>query len=188
MELLVISDDLRAYPRPEFANVDEFKKLIRRDRGSPGDSGGKKKQRASMELAYIFHLVDPGSPYRVYEESLRAEKVKGDLFKDYPDWEPDPILEAALAKYCDLKRTPTTELLKAAMSAVNKLTDYFDKLDFTLTDDNGRPIYNAKDVVSNLSNLGKVVEGLQKLREQVEREESQGTVNRKSVKTSKYSE
>jgi hypothetical protein len=188
MQLLVIDNDLRAYPAPEIANIAEFKALIRRDKGSPGDSGGKLKQRASRELAYIFHMVDHGSPYRIYIDDLREIEVKKDLFRDYPAWEEDQVVRDAMAKYRQLRDTEMILLLKAATSAVNRLKDYFDNVSFTTIDDEGRPLHSAKDVVSNLANLGKVVEGLQKLREQVEKDELGTNANRRGVETNPYNE
>jgi len=188
MDLLRVEDDLRAYPSPEIANIPEFKELIRRDRGSPGDSQGRMKQRAAREFAYIYHVASHQSPYRVYDGDLREEEVRKDIFHDMPEWKPDSILEAALAKYRALTETELTKLLSGAVSAVNKLRDYFEKVNFTDVDADGRPIYNAKDVVSNLANLGKVVEGLQKLKEQVEKDELGSAQNRRGVDTNKYSE
>jgi hypothetical protein len=188
MKLLVIEDDLRAYPAPEVAGVEEFKELVKRDRGSPGDSQGRKKQRAARELAYIYHMVSPDSPYRVYDADLREELICRDLFHDYPEWRLDDVVTAAMEKYKELKQTELSLLLVGATAAVNKLRSYFETVNFTDIDENGRPVYSAKDVVSNLSNLGKVVEGLQNLKEQVEKEELGNSANRKGVTTNKYSE
>jgi len=188
MKLLVLEDDLRAYPSPEAAMIPEFKALIRRDRGSPGDSQGKKKQKAAREFAYIYHICSHESPYRSYEGEYREEKVRTDVFHDMPEWRADKDVKAAKDKYEELTDTELTMLLKGATSAVNKLRGYFETVDFTALDEQGRPIYTAKDVVSNLSNLGKVVEGLERLKEQVEKEELGNSANRKGVEVNRFSE
>ena len=39
-----------------------------------------------------------------------------------------------------------------------------------MMDDNGKPIFHAKDLIANLSNMGKVVDGLSRLEEIVKKE------------------
>lgn len=188
MELLIIEDDLRAYPHPALANIEEFKTLIRRDRGSPGDSQGRKKQRAARELAYIYHMEHYESSYAGYAEDLRHEQLLKDLFHDDPDWEPDEVVEAARDKFVELSMTPLKRLLRSAIATVRKLEKYFDSVDFTEMDEKGRLIYDAKDVIGNISNLGKLVDGVKKLEEQVEKDEMGSNKNRRNVQTNEYSE
>lgn len=187
MDLLEMREDFRAYPRPEILMITEFKKLVRRDRGSPGDVNGHLKQRASRELALIYHMHTYSSPYSKYAPEFRFEKLQTDIFKDDPDWKPDKVFRMAEDKFIELSDTGTILLLKAGNGAIAKLTDYFDNVDFDEKDTKGQPIYSARELVSNLGNLGKVVEGMQKLRDQVEREVIGEEVNRKSVETNQFS-
>ena len=55
-------------------------------------------------------------------------------------------------------------------------------------DENGRLIYQAKDLVANLSKMGDVVEGLDKLEELVKKQAEKDNPNRGGVVTNKYSE
>jgi hypothetical protein len=55
-------------------------------------------------------------------------------------------------------------------------------------DDNGKPIFTAKDLVANLSKMGDVVSGLSKLEELVKKEEQAANQNRGGVITNKYSQ
>ena len=79
-------------------------------------------------------------------------------------------------------------MLKAARSAVNKLKNYFEIVDLTAIDDNGRPVYQAKDLVANLSKMADVVAGLSKLEEQVKKDEQSKSPNRGGVVVNKYSQ
>ena len=56
-----------------------------------------------------------------------------------------------------------------------------------MMDDNGRPIFHAKDLVANLSKMGDVVSGLSKLEEQVAKQEQVNTNTRGGVVVNKYS-
>lgn len=187
MDLLILDDDLRAYPHPSIVEITEFRDLIRRDRGSKGDSQGRKKLRAVKELAYIYHMVDHRSPYSTYDEDLRREEVINDLFKD-EDWEPDDTVMDAYHKYAEMIESPLVKLLKSAILAVNKLRTYFEELDFTLLNDKGYPVYSARDAINNLANLGKVVDGLEQLKQQVEKDQQGRGINRRAVETNIFSE
>ena len=96
-------------------------------------------------------------------------------------WSPDTKVKAACNKYVELKETHAIKLLKAARSAVNKLKNYFEIVDLTDIDDNGRPIYQAKDLVANLSKMADVVNGLSKLEELVKKEQQTVSANRGGV-------
>ena len=54
-------------------------------------------------------------------------------------------------------------------------------------DDNGKPIFHAKDLINNLDKMGKVVEGLNRLEELVRKEEQANNSNRGGVEVNKYS-
>jgi len=54
-------------------------------------------------------------------------------------------------------------------------------------DDHGKPIFHAKDLISNLSNMGKVVDGLTRLEDIVKKEEQAANTNRGGVEVNKYS-
>lgn len=186
MNLLEITDDLRAYPVPELVEILEFKALINRDKGRKKDYRGSKKLRATRELAYIYHCVHHDSPYANEHFDVREEKVREDVFQN-EEWEPDELVDSAMEKYRKLLTTPAVSMLNAGMKAAQKLTDFFENVDLTTLDKHERPVYSAKDLVANLGNLGKVVEGLKKLREQVQNETFGDDSNRRSVITNEFS-
>ena len=190
MQLVRLESNLRAFPAPEIAEIKEFNDLIRRDRGSPGDSQGRKKQRATRELAYLFHKHSFESPYAQYEPTLREEKVRADLFPEDWNWQPDEIFLAAEAKYLELTKTSLIRLLDASEVAIARLTDYFNSIRFTLKEDDpeGMIVDTAKDVISNLANLAKVVTSHQQLREEVEKDQLSSRRLRGGVSTTKYNE
>lgn len=173
MKLLQINEDHmhRAEPTAEARAMPVFAEIIKRDRGSKGDHDGRYKQHACRELAWIYHMVDFDSPYFNMSEEERDYQIRQDLFEE--TWEPDETVLKALETYKKIRRTPSMKLLEAANSAVGKLEEYLRDIDLTETDPtNGKPIYSAKDLVSNLEKLGKVVDGLSELKKQVEKEQA----------------
>ena len=139
-DLLTVSNYI-VIPDSYTLTIKEFKDLIERDKS-------KKKEKGIKELAYIYYMCDHNSPFSVYEEEERHEEVLKSLnIKD----KIDIGVKKAMEKYLELVETSAVKLLKAARSSVVKLEKYFSNIDLTLVDDNGRPIFHAKDLVANLS-------------------------------------
>ena len=131
-------------------------------------------------------MCDHSSPFALYDKDKREEEVVKNIFTT--KWKADKAVLAACDKYLELKETHSIKLLKAARSAVNKLKNYFEIIDLTALDDNGRPMYQAKDLVANLSRLADVVSGLTKLEDLVKKEKQSVSANRGGVVVNKYSQ
>ena len=127
-------------------------------------------------------IKDYGSPYAVYDKGERRKKIETDLKVKY-----SPKIRIAIEKYKELSETSAIKLLKAAKSSINKLETYFETINLDILDDNGKPIYSAKDLIANLSNMGKVVSGLEELEELVQKQQAKQNPNRGGVVTNKYS-
>jgi hypothetical protein len=137
----------------------------------------------SQELGAVYFYTDHRSPYAVYDESERVEKIGQDLKVKF-----SPKVKGAIDKYKELSETSAVKLLKSARSSVTKLEKYFATINLNVLDDNGKPIYHAKDLISNLANMAKVVNGLEELEEIVKRHEQKDNPNRGGVVTNKYSQ
>ena len=136
------------------------------------------------ELSFVYFYTDHRSSYAAYEEDERQEMLLSDLKMTSIT----PKIKAAVGKYQQLSETHAIKLLKAARISVTKLEKYFATIDLTDMDENGRLIYQAKDLVANLSKMGDVVEGLDKLEELVKKQTEKDNPNRGGVVTNKYSE
>jgi|TARA_R110002012_G_scaffold321747_1_gene551176 hypothetical protein len=135
-----------------------------------------------QELSAIYFYADHRSPYAVYDEEERRSKICQDLKVKFT-----PKVKAGVDKYKELSETSAIKLLKSARTSVTKLEKYFRTIDLQLIDDNGKPIYHAKDLIANLSNMSKVINGLEELEELVKRHEQKDNPNRGGVVTNKYS-
>jgi hypothetical protein len=167
MELLEIVDNV-AVPSPYTLTILEFKELD------------------TKELAYVYFMHDHRSPYAVYDISQRHDEVVLGIHGKVK-WKPSSKVLTACDKYKELKESSAVKLLKSARASVVKLEKYFESVDLTLMDDNGRPIFHAKDLVANLSKMGDVIDGLSKLEEQVKKQEQINTNTRGGVVVNKYS-
>ena len=139
------------------------------------------------ELSFVYFMIDHRSPFSVYEWDQRIIEVKNSIFGEKKKWKPSPKVLGACDKYEKLIETSAVRLLKAARESIIKLEKYFRNVDLTLVDDNGRPIFHAKDLINNLEKMGKVVDGLTRLEEIVKKEEQAANTNRGGIEVNKYS-
>jgi len=139
------------------------------------------------EAGYVYFMVDHRSPFSVYEWEQRNIEVKNSIFGEKSDFKPNTKLLTACDKYDKLIETSAVRLLKAARTSIVKLEKYFRDIDLHLMDDHGKPIFHAKDLIANLSNMGKVVDGLTRLEDIVRKEEQAANTNRGGIEVNKYS-
>ena len=145
------------------------------------------KNLKTEELAFIYFMEDHKSPFSVYDREQRTIEVKNSIFGEKSKWKPSEKVLGGCKKYETLIETSAVRLLKAARESIIKLEKYFRNIDLHLMDDNGRPIYHAKDLISNLEKMGKVVDGLTRLEEIVKKEEQAANSNRGGIEVNKYS-
>tara|TARA_R110000765_G_scaffold324087_1_gene415744 strand:- start:842 stop:1363 length:522 start_codon:yes stop_codon:yes gene_type:complete len=145
------------------------------------------KNLSAKELAFVYFITDHKSPFSVYEWSQRSIEVKNSIFGENNNFKTTPKILAACEKYDKLIETSAVRLLRAARESVIKLEKYFRDIDLTVMDDNGRPIFHAKDLISNLEKMGKVVDGLTNLEEIVKKETQAANTNRGGIEVNKYS-
>tara|TARA_A100001201_G_scaffold12530_2_gene16043 strand:+ start:2601 stop:3122 length:522 start_codon:yes stop_codon:yes gene_type:complete len=167
-DLIHINDGV-AVPSPYALTILEFKNL------------------SVTDLAFVYFMVDHRSPFAVYEWDQRAIEVKNSIFGEKKKWKPSSTILGACDKYEKLIETSAVRLLKAARTSIVKLEKYFRDIDLHLMDDHGKPIFHAKDLIANLSNMGKVVDGLTRLEDIVKKEEQAANSNRGGIEVNKYS-
>ena len=168
-EDLIYINDGKAIPSSYTTTILEFKGLT------------------ATELAFVYFMVDHKSPFSVYEWDQRTIEVINSIFGEKKKWTPSAKVLGGCKKYEELIETSAVRLLKAARESIVKLEKYFRDIDLHLMDDNGKPIFHAKDLIANLSNMGKVVDGLTRLEEIVKKEEQAANTNRGGIEVNKYS-
>lgn len=164
-DLITIKDKI-AIPHPYTLQITEFKDL------------------SVKELSYIYFMCDHRSAYSVYDWEKRHEEVTESLKIE----KISPQVQGACDKYNELTETSAVKLLKAARESVRKLEVYFRTVDLTMMDDNGKPIFHAKDLINNLEKMAKVVDGLTRLEDIVKKEQQANNPTRGGVEVNKYSQ
>lgn len=157
--------------RPELLLVQEFESLMDKDfNKSKEDPKGEYKLRAFKIFKYLFLMNDIESPYNEIDFDQKKKYALSDSGIDPKELLNDKFIKASL-KYEVLTKTRLMKMLESAQTAVDKFTLYFHTVDYTKIDDvTGKPVFAIKDGIASVSMLGKLVEGLKLLQEQVRKE------------------
>jgi hypothetical protein len=185
VELLEVNvEDFTVKPSAFTLEIEPFKSIVKRDKGSKGDSQGRNKLQAKRELLYIWLSTDHRSPYLSYEESVRDASIKRVLeFED--SWKPDELVQQGIEVYTELTTTDLIKLLVSARSAIYKLGQFYQDLDFSEKDDKGKLVYTPNMVTGSLKDLGNVSNNMMELEKQV-RTMTKSGATRGGVSKSKY--
>lgn len=160
-------EDNKLVVEPEVLTVSIFKKIWNRDRS-------KYKENALMDFTYIFYMGSFDSPIFFLPEDKRRDEILKYYIKD-DEYKADKLVIEGIDILKSVNTTPAMLLLQDSYILVDKLRGYFTSVDFKELDDNGKPIYSAKDAMASLANVGKVLESLNKLKETIHKEISEAS-------------
>ncbi len=146
--------------------IPEFAALIRRDKGSPGDSRGQYKKQAQREFTYIYFMCDFNSPIRDWKPE---EKEKEALY--YADLESvDTLVHEAKAKYEQLMLGVSRSLrtLKSVYKGLDEMDNYFEGVNFKTTDKQGKLLHSPQEFIKNTSMMNKMYDEVRNFEKRVE--------------------
>lgn len=122
-----------------------FRQIWNRDRSV-------NKDRAIMELGYIYFMVDPRSDYQylVDEEERSKAIIEGEGLPE--NWKPDKVVTEAMQFYSRFKPTAAL-LLEDTRVAVEKLRKLLRDINLEDTDDKGRPLYTLNTITATIKQV-----------------------------------
>ena len=168
-------DNFNIIINPEAKLIPEFKKIITSDKD-------RKKRNAHRHLSYIYFMCDYRSPYSIYPEEERKQR----LLKDLHFNEDSPITDyvrAGMDKYNELQRTPTITNLKAikeglltSAKVINALREQIENSLDVVDGDDDRDVGSImKDVTKLLQvseQIPKAIDTINALEEKVKKEQA----------------
>lgn len=160
---------------PEILLVKEFADLMEPERNKcKDDPKGTLGLRAFREFTYIWLAIAWESIYSEYDEQERHQEALRDANMTEKEFN-DPTFRAACRKFRQIQEsTLSVKMLKAAQETVNKFIEYFNAVDPLERDETtGKPLYKVKDIMTELSSLGKVHDELKDLENRVKKEISE---------------
>lgn len=140
-----------------------FKEIWTRDKT-------KAKEKASVDLSFIYYNCSLDSVYHNFPEEERERRVASDL-SDF-DWKPDKVVMEGLKKYRELHKSRGRKLLEDAEFAIDKIGRYYRVVDLTEKDRSGKPMYTAKDLLSNIKSVGELFKTVNVLKKEIDKEET----------------
>lgn len=151
--------------------VKEFRELLNPERNKcDEDPSGLLHLRADREFTYIYLAICWKSPYANYAEQERHQAALKDGEISEEEWE-DPLFRAACRKYRALQESNRyVRLLQSAELVTDKIIDYFDNLDLSAVDDQGKPLVKVSDVQKAMENSAKQIETLRQIEALVKKE------------------
>lgn len=122
-----------------------FRQIWNRDRSV-------NKDKAIMELGYIYFMVDPRSDYQylVDEEERSKAIIEGEGLPE--NWKPDKVVTEAMQFYSRFKPTAAL-LLEDTRVAVEKLRKLLRDINLEDTDDKGRPLYTLNTITATIKQV-----------------------------------
>ncbi len=177
MSIFVLKDG-RVQVDPVNLTIPEFREIYDRDLT-------KDKVTAFNELCYCYHMADYKSVYNNYDDGEKHTKILADYFKG-GSFGPDQLILDAIEKYRSLQETPSMRLLKAARKALNKIIEYFNTVDLSERDGKGAIVNRIGDLTKSASDIGKIVESIDKLEEKIKKEQLRETKIRGQAEISDY--
>jgi hypothetical protein len=156
---------------PQILMIKEFAELAKK-RGKRG------KARLNAELSAIWFFVDMRSPYMRMDEKERWSYIKEDVLYMFADWEVDQHINACIDKYREMSRTRSMDTLESAWKAQTELDNFLGNVNLNERDNNGKPVFNAKQIMDMINSLPKTVKSLQDTQRLVETEVAENLILR----------
>ena len=129
-----------------------FRQIWNRDRSI-------NKDKAIMELGYVYFMIDPRSDYQylVDEEERSKAIIEGEGLPN--NWKPDKVVTEAMQFYSRFKPTAAL-LLEDTRVAVEKLRKLLRDINLQDTDDKGRPLYTLNTITATIKQVPSLAKDL----------------------------
>jgi hypothetical protein len=177
MKLFIFENQKLTVNKEEVLLVKEFNELWDTNRNKiDGDNRGYEKKRAHREFAFIYLMYDWESPYKNFSERERRITAIEDSMLTDKQLQDEKFL-AACKKYQEMQDTHMVKLLKSAYRAIDEIRLFYETIDLQERDGDGKPIFNAKQLLDSLSGLGKTIQSVEIL-EEVVRKQKESTVGK----------
>lgn len=129
-----------------------FRQIWNRDRTTS-------KDKAIMELGYVYFMVDPRSDYQylVDEDERSKAIIEGEGLPS--DWKPDKLVKEAMNFYGKFKPTAAL-LLEDTRYAVDKLRKLLRDINLEDKDDKGKPVYTLNTITATIKQVPSLAKDL----------------------------
>lgn len=175
MKIFIFENQKLTLNKEEILLVKEFAELWDTNRNKiEGDLRGYEKKRAFREFSFIYLMYDWESPYKNFSEIERRNTAIDDSSLTDKQLLDEKFL-AACRKYVEMQDTHMMKLLKSAYRAIDEVRLFYETVDLQERDADGKPIFNAKQLLDSLGGLGKTIQSVETLEEVVKKQKEANT-------------
>lgn len=189
MKLFVYKEGVLSLYKDEILLYPELSAILTRDKGSLGDSDGRKKLQAWKEFTYLYMICDYSShPNQHGMNELEAHKYAIDIAGLPDKWIPDSVVLAAMDFYVNTMTSVAKEVAKELLASfknsarvVKKLRDTTNALldKSTLNSIESGQLADIQQTIMAIStSLPKHLKALKESEDLIKKEEKEGIVGR----------
>lgn len=151
----------------ELLLLQPFKCLYKSDKS-------KNKEKFMNFLTILYFTYDPRSDYSyIVNEQDRLKEVCESNGYVVPKFTPEEV--KCIELYKKLTTTINQELLKSTKIAIDKVRQFLETVDLTLTDDKGKPVYTISSVTTAIKQIPQLAKDVMEAEKAVAKEiEEQG--------------
>lgn len=152
--LIDFDSDYNLIINPDIYTLKPFREIWLRDKT-------KDKRKAFVDIGYVFWWSDFRSFMHDITDPEEKHREIVKLITDDENYKPDDVVKEAIAMY--QKDLPLSlHFLTDVKVAINELRRYFRELDLSETDDKGKLVHNANQVMNSIKSTGDLLETLEK--------------------------
>lgn len=143
------------------------------------------KDEALREFAYVYFMVSPRreNVFAGYSPEVREQKVNDHLFGR--KFKPDKLVKEAMEFYEDylINGSIAMRLYQANVKNIESMINYLNDVDYAerTNDGKGTLVHNIDRNKKIAEDSAKILEGLQKLEQQIYKEEYQGSGDKQEI-------
>lgn len=156
------------------STIPQFRRLLARDKGGPGDGSGKYKKQATREFTYMFHYLDFHSPLENYPKAKRKQMALefADLKGKENSVDNDVELQDAIEMYNDLLENSsiTLQTFRAMKYTRHAMDNSLLTRDYDKTAKDGKLVYDMKKDQESIIMMPKVIAALDEMEDKVRQE------------------
>lgn len=117
------------------------------------------KDKAIMELSYIYFMLDPRSDYSdIMDEAERSKSIIDGMGLE-GKWKPDKLVLEGMGLYKSFIPM-ASKILEATKILVDKLNRLLLEIDLGAVDEKGKPIYTLNTITSTVKQIPELIREL----------------------------
>jgi hypothetical protein len=148
--------------------IPEFSLLLHRVWKCEGDSDGRKKLMQHRIFGYIYLTTDFASPHFTWtKEARHIEAIKAMQLKEGDIQEQK--VQDAIKKYEEMQHesVPALKALRGLYSAMDKMNEFLETVDFSEVDKQGKPKYTPNSITMYAKNINAAYDAINTMERRV---------------------